>query len=650
VRLIFIVTHGRCTIIASVCPRNMIAFAFFLAASFARLCGGTNRSYVGRCNVGDVTQCLDGTSCAGKECCQDGSVCPSAPSTWDMCPHPKSQDCTEGNWFDGIKGLKVFSPGDDVTGYAQGLYNGHMEEDQFSTERYVMLLRRGDYSGQQLSAIPVGYYTSVIGVGDSPEDVTIDSFYSLDNPKVGNACDNFWRHAAGLQTSNSDIMWATSQAAPLRRVHIKGNLQLSENGAPHWSSGGHIAESIVDGTLDMGTQQQFLVRNVNLGSGVTGSNKNYVFVGSSGAPASSADGTITNIASTPRAGGAPYLSEDAGQWSIKVPLPRKNVVGYSPAAVSTISFSDVFVAREGDTAAQINSAIATKKALLLTPAIYGLESAITIQKSNFVVLGLGFATLVAYRGNSAIEVAASADSVHISSVLLEAGTAASATSTSPLLSWLGSNGFGTDIFTRVGAFSYATTFKPSCLKTRADIHIEIVGSGTTLDNIWVWHADHDDCGGASDQSYSAHGLVVRGASTIVYGLKAEHTFDNIVQWFGEAGQTYLLQSELPYHVASYPSTGAYMVDQQVKEHMGVGIGVYQIGTYTVDTGVRVPASASMRNVFVWCITGPEQRFKSVICTSRDGLSSCYYGDRCDSNSCYQYQVGRRSSDQYLLSV
>lgn len=557
-----------------------------------------------------------------------------------------------GNWYDGVANIRVFSPGDDVTSYAKGLYEGNTDRSQFSEKRYAILLKRGSYSGPtQLSAIPVGYYTSLIGVGGKPEDVTIDSFYSLDNPDVGNACDNFWRSAEGVQTSNPSITWATSQAAPLRRVHVRSDLSLSEEGAPHWSSGGLIAESVVDGILKMGTQQQFLVRNVLLNSGASGTNKNYVFLGSTGAPASNTAGTITNIPSTPRMAEKPYLSEDGGSWSIKVPSMQTDVSGYSlPPSGNTIDMVDVFVAKEGDTAAQIITGIATKKALLLTPGIYMLEDAIRITQPNFVVLGIGFATLVPHLGNSALVVDAGASNVRISSVLLEAGTDVAAGPTQPLLLWSGDGGIGIDIFTRVGAFSYARASKPSCLKTKADTHVEIDGSGTTLENLWAWHADHDDCGGASDQSYSAHALVVRGSDVIVYGLKAEHTFDNIVQWFGESGQTYLFQSELPYHAASYPSTGAYRVDASVKHHKGVGIGVYQIGSYEVETGVRVPPTADMTNVFVWCITGPVTRFDSVICTAPDGPSGCEKGTWCDSNSCYVNHAGSGGHRAALLTV
>ena len=106
----------------------------------------------------------------------------------------------------------------------------------------------------------------------------------------------------------------------------------------------------------------------------------------------------------------------------------------------------------------------------------------------------------------------------------------------------------TDIFTRVGSFSYERDYKASCLKTRADTHVEINTAGVQVDNTWIWHADHDDCGGLSDSCVSGNGFAVTAANVTVYGLKSEHTFKDLVYWTGEGGTTYLYQSELPYQV------------------------------------------------------------------------------------------------------
>jgi len=561
-----------------------------------------------------------------------------------LCLLARAANSSLANWYDGIQSIKVFAPGDDVQGFASSLYQT-MQRAQFSDRRYALLLKAGSYASTE---IPVGYYTSLIGVAQHIDDVSINSFYTMDNPDVGNACDNFWRSAEGLAATNPSIMWATSQAAPLRRVHAHGDLWLSEKGSPHWSSGGFMSDSTIDGPLQMGTQQQFLVRNAQLNGGAIGKNKNYVFVGTNGAPAASPDGTISAVPTSPRIAPKPYIVENYGAWSIEVPAMASNVAGSSYSVSSSIDFSRVYVAKEGETAASINAGIAQMDALLLTPGIYGMEIALYIKKPGFVVLGIGFPTLVALNGLSAIYVAA--DDVRVAGVLLEAGTPVGSPPTQPMLWWVGNGGVMSDIFSRVGAFSYARDFKPSCIQTRADIHLEIDGSGVTVDNIWLWHADHDDCGGLSDSSYSQFGLIVRGSDVVVYGLKAEHMFDNLVQWYGDRGSVYFFQSELPYHVQGYPGTGAYMVAQNINEHIGVGLGVYMVGGYTVDTGFRVPRGARMWNAMVWSITGTNAQFRSVICNSASGFDSCYHGDRCDHNSCYQYHVGASLANTTVIVV
>eukprot|EP00746_Dinoflagellata_sp_MGD_P015134 gnl/MRDRNA2_/MRDRNA2_133513_c0_seq1.p1 gnl/MRDRNA2_/MRDRNA2_133513_c0~~gnl/MRDRNA2_/MRDRNA2_133513_c0_seq1.p1 ORF type:complete len:379 (+),score=61.15 gnl/MRDRNA2_/MRDRNA2_133513_c0_seq1:92-1228(+) len=55
------------------------------------------------CKVGDVVNCPGNSrKCAGDECCPDGSTCPSADSTYKMCPRGKTTDCTKWSSFQAI--------------------------------------------------------------------------------------------------------------------------------------------------------------------------------------------------------------------------------------------------------------------------------------------------------------------------------------------------------------------------------------------------------------------------------------------------------------------------------------------------------------------------------------------------------------------
>jgi len=48
------------------------------------------------CSVGDSVTCPDSVlRCAGNQCCQDGSTCPSADGSFSECAAPKTLDCTQ---------------------------------------------------------------------------------------------------------------------------------------------------------------------------------------------------------------------------------------------------------------------------------------------------------------------------------------------------------------------------------------------------------------------------------------------------------------------------------------------------------------------------------------------------------------------------
>src|SRR5260221_262600 len=79
--------------------------------------------------------------------------------------------------------------------------------------------------------------------------------------------------------------WATSQAAPVRRVQVNGFFTLQDycTAGPQFASGGFIADSVFHGsTVLNGSQQQFIVRNSNL-DGWTNGVWNQVFAGDNGA-------------------------------------------------------------------------------------------------------------------------------------------------------------------------------------------------------------------------------------------------------------------------------------------------------------------------------------------------------------------------------
>ena len=53
--------------------------------------------------------------------------------------------------------------------------------------------------------------------------------------------------------------------------------------------------------------------------------------------------------------------------------------------------------------------------------------------------------------------------------------------------------------------------------------------------------------------------MVSGAGVRAYGLKVEHTFEDLVVWSGEGGSVFMFQSELPYHDANFSSVGCHIL-------------------------------------------------------------------------------------------
>ena len=127
------------------------------------------------------------------------------------------------------------------------------EENQFGSQRYAVLFKPGSYNAD----VNVGFYTQVAGLGLTPDAVTVNGAVHAEADwfPPQNATQNFWRGAENLSvnpTGGKD-RWAVSQAAPYRRMHLRGNLALDDGG---WASGGLFADTKVDGQVNSGTQQQ----------------------------------------------------------------------------------------------------------------------------------------------------------------------------------------------------------------------------------------------------------------------------------------------------------------------------------------------------------------------------------------------------------
>jgi hypothetical protein len=487
--------------------------------------------------------------------------------------------------------------------------------NQFGPQRYALLFAPGTY-GSKTDPLnfQVGYYTSVAGLGLSPNDVVINGSIYVRNQCFGanncTALDNFWRSLSNLTinvtTPNfgcySGEFWAVSQAAPMRRVHINGLTTLMDYCTPpSYASGGFIADSAFDGsTVINGSQQQWLVRNSTL-DGWTNGVWNQVFSGVVGAPAQcfpaqkSCGGPYTTLATSPVTREAPYLYLDAyGHYNVFVPAVQHNSVGTTWAGGATpglsIPLEQFFIAQPTDSAATINDAVGSGKDLILTPGIYHLDQSIALRRPDTVVLGLGFPTLIPDNGIVAMTVAR-AKGIMLSGLLFDAGA-----TTSPALLQVGDDGHArsdqeasdpttlSDVFFRIGGAQAGS----------ATNSLVVNSDNVILDDIWAWRADHGNGVGWTTNTANT-GVIVNGDHATAYGLFVEHYQQYDVIWNGNGGTDIFFQNEMPYdppsQVAWMEAPGidgwaAFKVADGVTSFSGYGMGSYSF----FNQGVNIYAA------------------------------------------------------------
>ena len=101
------------------------------------------------------------------------------------------------------------------------------KNSEFGSARTALLFLPGTYNVE----VPVGYYTQVLGLGASPDSVSITGGLHAGPGRGDAALVTFWRAAEGLSvTPPAGVMqWAVSQAVPFRRMHVRGNMVLHQN-------------------------------------------------------------------------------------------------------------------------------------------------------------------------------------------------------------------------------------------------------------------------------------------------------------------------------------------------------------------------------------------------------------------------------------
>ncbi|MBM7437419.1 coagulation factor 5/8 type domain-containing protein [Streptomyces sp. HB132] len=481
----------------------------------------------------------------------------------------------------------VFDPSTpDIQGKVDEIFK-KQESAQFGSDRYALMFKPGTYDNINAQ---IGFYTSIAGLGLKPDDTTFNGDVTVDAGWFdGNATQNFWRSAENLALNpvSGTNRWAVSQAAPFRRMHVKGGLNLAPDGYG-WASGGYIADSKIDGQVGPYSQQQWYTRDSSIGGWGNGV-WNMTFSGVEGAPAQSfPEPPYTTLDTTPVSREKPFLYLDGDDYKVFVPAKRTNARGVSwngtPQGES-IPLDQFYVVKPGATARTINAAVEQGLHLLFTPGVYHVDEPIEINRPDTVALGLGLATVIPDNGVTAIKVG-DVDGVKLAGLLVDAGT-----QNSPVLVQVGPENASADhaanptslqdVFVRVGGAGAG----------KATTGMVVNSHDTIIDHTWLWRADHGD-GVGWETNRSDYGLQVNGDDVLATGLFVEHFNKYDVRWSGENGRTIFFQNEKAYDAPDQAAIqngdikgyAAYKVDDSVTTHEGWGMGSYCF--FNVDPTIR----------------------------------------------------------------
>ena len=561
--------------------------------------------------------------------------------------------------------VRVFAPEDPEPGAraellaALGAELNDRARGHFSRERLALLFRPGVYRDFD---VPIGYYTQILGLGKRAGDVVFTDgargpYCAAADKRPGGAgsLDTFWRAAENFRTeAPAGMLWAVSQAAPLRRVHVRGDLILHDEG--RYASGGFLANVRVDGALDFGSQQQWCARNARVGSGgARGGAWSLVFVDSDGAlPAARASARaapnakfggegplvtrVSGVGARRALAEKPFVVVDApnaATFSLVVPKPYDTEeraargdgdrLDDAPAADELVPFERVFGARSDADAdgATIQAKLDAGLHVVLAPGVYELNHTLTLRFEGQVLLGLGLASLVAPRdGAPAVRVtgaALAAGGARVAGVMLQAAVlddaAAYARSCLLEVGVASERNAGradnpvvlSDVFCRVGGGAPAGDARAAHENGAAARALVVVrGAHVVGDNLWLWRADHTALApgeapregevyhlvaGVDAECRCEHGLVVDGRGVTMVGLAVEHTTRDNVVWRGDDGAVYFYQNELPYDATHAAFGAAGYVGYAVDG----GVATHEargVGVYSFfrDAQVLVPAA------------------------------------------------------------
>jgi hypothetical protein len=526
------------------------------------------------------------------------------------------------NPFDGIDTVKIFAPA-QASEIQAALDPMLPIPDSVDGNRLAVFLEPGDYQNTELH---VGYFSSVAGLGEKPTDVNnLRVRIDTEGSNRGDTTTIFWRSVENME---SDVTSSCAQGIAFRRLLSNNFIHNSvTDAAGHGGgSGGFIADCFTrDGYGDnfaVGGQQYF-VRNTKANQ-LKSTTFNTLFLGCEGTQAPASE-EVAYIDQTPSVAEKPYVTKDSsGKWSLVKPKLRVNVQGPSfdsngdPVGeqADSIDFSQVYIAKEGATAAEINSQIAAGKHIVLSPYVYRLEDSIQLSQSGTVFLGLGLATLECATGKPCLVMGA-VDDVRVAGITVVGGVQTT-----------------NEVWVQIGDpndLYEGDASKPSVMSDNHvivgyyrnnSVHttVQVNNGHVIVDHSWSWRSDIDGAHGES-----RNGFEVNGENVKAYGLFAEHHWQYSLAWYGNHGQSYFFQCETPWDAGNgalqnwqepesssnpwrhWPAPNwytikprCYYVDDSVQNFLGVSAGAYSMegggcskwctcqDTQALDTHIQIP--------------------------------------------------------------
>lgn len=567
----------------------------------------------------------------------------------------------------------IYSPSDnkaEIANQINGFHNA-MRYQEFSQNRYAFYFKPGDYTAADYFSI--SYYMHVGGLGKTPYEVKLNNLVTPPPLPDNNATCTFWRSAENFSVMGygslepwESLMWATSQAAPLRRIYSQRNgfYQWEYDG---WCSGGFTADCYFVNRAGSYSQQQWYTRNSYIGLGsrdysMGGWNNAYqgVEFGPSVNMKNHSDNwdrggdthweNVSRVETTPVIREKPFLFiGDDGMYKVFKPSLRepdsKGISwGTNNIGEGTIYdlLEDFYVVKPGTTAETMNAHLAAGKHLFITPGVYVLSEPLFVNHPNTIILGTGYATLIPgpTNSNSAI-VIGDVEGVTIASFLIEAHynsrtlmqvgpeDAVKNQSNNPILL--------ADLFFRVGGSSSANV--------NVDIALEINNSDVIGDHFWIWRADHGN-GVGWFQNTSKNGLVVNGNYVTIYGLFNEHFQEYQTLWNGEMGRMCFYQCETPYdplrqsdymsHNGTVDGYAAYKVADHVQWHEASMMGIYDVFINTGGANIAIENSIEVPER-----TGVKIHHACNVCISTPGYGGFKHIINGQVKSTYNMEIADR---------